>query len=109
MTSAPPARSRWWISIERDLLAYAERAGFAKTELDYEARVDHSMLDWDAEITWDAFLRSSGNPCAPTFAEVLDEALTEDERGRFEAHVRPLFEARVGTSRSAVAYLRARK
>jgi ubiquinone/menaquinone biosynthesis C-methylase UbiE len=93
---------------ERDLLTFAERAGFVAVELAYEARIKHGSAAWGTDATWEVLLRSSGNPCAPTFGEVLDEALTADERRRFEGHVRPAFEARTGTHRSAVAYLRAR-
>ena len=95
---------------ERDLVRFAEEAGFADVELDYEARIHDGRSPWDdSEATWDTFLRTSGNPCAPTVGEALDGALTPEERAVFEAHLRPLFEARAGTSRSAVAYMRARK
>ena len=36
-------------------------------------------------------------------------ALTPDDAERLVAHMRPLFEAKNGTARSAVAYLRAEK
>ena len=57
---------------------------------------------------WDRFVRMSGNPLVPPLAEVLDQALTEQEKAEFAAHLRPLVEAGVGQDRMAVAYLKAR-
>jgi arsenite methyltransferase len=94
---------------ERDLVGLAEAAGFRTVELDYEARIQNGTRPWGTDVSWDVFVRSSGNPCAPTLDEALDGALDADERRAFEDHVRPLFETAQGTSRSAVAYLRARK
>jgi arsenite methyltransferase len=98
---------------ERDLLAFAERAGFARIELDYKATVAHgAAFAWDKDgeaPSWEILLNTSGNPLAPTLAEVLEEALTPVERERFVAHLRPLYEARRGTGRTAVAYLTASK
>jgi len=95
---------------ERDLLAFAERAGFGDVELDLHAEIHQAgSLPWGTRSSWDVFVQSSGNPCAPTLAEAMDEALTPEERARFEGHLRSLFDARAGTSRSAVAYLRALK
>lgn len=93
---------------ERDLLAFAERAGFRRAELTYEARFEHGVGPvWGGDISWDTFLRIAPNPLAPSLAETLDQALTPEEVDRFVGHLRPLFEQRKGTSRSAVAYLRA--
>jgi ubiquinone/menaquinone biosynthesis C-methylase UbiE len=98
---------------ERDLLGWAEAAGFAEVTLDYEARIIHgAAFAWEKDDDappWETFLNMSGNPLAPTLAEVLDEALTPAERERFIAHLRPAYEARKGTSRMACAYLRAAK
>lgn len=95
---------------ERDLLVFAERSGFRKVELVYEATIEHGAgADFGADISWDAFLRMAPNPLAPNLAEAMDEALTPEEAERFLAHLRPLFESKEGTARSAVAYLRADK
>jgi hypothetical protein len=95
---------------ERDLLVFAERAGFRKVELSYEATIEHGAgVYFGADISWDAFLRTAPNPLAPNLAEAMDEALTPEEAERFIAHLRPLFESKEGTARSAVAYLRAVK
>jgi ubiquinone/menaquinone biosynthesis C-methylase UbiE len=95
---------------ERDLIRFAGEAGFADVELDYEARIYAGPPPWDeSSMSWEVFLRTSGNPCAPTVEEAFDAALTPDERAVLEAHLRQLFDARRMRSCSAVAYVRARK
>ncbi len=95
---------------ERDLLAFAEGAGFAEVELAYEATVRHRAgMCWGATSSWDVFLNQSGNPCAPTLAEALAEALTPSEQEAFVAYLRPRYEASEGTERFATSYLRAVK
>lgn len=91
---------------ERDLVAWAEAAGFDPIRLRCE--VDVEPGSWLAG-SWETVLRTSGNPLMPTVAEALDEALTPDERAVFEAHLRPLVEANAGRRRAAVAYLSAAK
>jgi arsenite methyltransferase len=96
---------------ERDLIEFADRAGFKEIKLDYEASVRHgggAAFDM-GHASWDAFLSTAPNPLAPSLAEAIEDALTPEEADRFIAHVRPLYEARDGTNRSAVAYLRAVK
>jgi arsenite methyltransferase len=93
---------------ERDLIAFAERAGFRSAELIYEARVEHDARPrWLGDVGWDTFLRIAPNPLAPTFGELVDQALTPEEEERFFGHLKPLYEEGKGTSRNAVAYLRA--
>src|SRR5712691_10928696 len=94
---------------ERDLLELAHGAGFERADVLLEARIERGAL-WDAEPpTFDRLLNSAPNPNAPTFAEVLDAELDEEERERFLAYVRPRYEAGETVGRSAVAYLRATK
>jgi arsenite methyltransferase len=93
---------------ERDLITFAERSGFRSIELIYEARVEHDARPrWLADVGWDTFLRIAPNPLAPTFGELVDRALTPEEAERFIGHLKPLYEEGKGTSRTAVAYLRA--
>jgi arsenite methyltransferase len=95
---------------ERDLIRFAERAGFRKVELTYEASVERGAgAHWGNDVSWDTFLRVAPNPLAPSLAEMIDDALSPEEARRFVSHLRPLFEGKRGTSRSAVAYLRAVK
>ena len=91
---------------ERDLLRHAEAAGFVDIHLTLEATI--GSRPW-ARGPWEAFLRTTGNPCVPSLADVLDEALTEAEKERFRAHLEPLVERGEGESRMALAYLWALK
>ena len=91
-------------------MRFAEDAGFTAVELDLEVRVQDGLPDaFDVGATWERFLAIAGNPLAPTVGEALEAALTADERRRFQDHLRPLFESRRMRTRSALAYLRARK
>jgi arsenite methyltransferase len=86
---------------ERDLIVFAERAGFKEVHL--ELRID---VQFPTEgVSWEIHLRSSGNPRVPTLEEAIKQALTPDEARAFAAHLRPLVEAGQGTERLAVAYL----
>ena len=95
---------------ERDLVAFAERADFDSVELTYEASVEHdARARWLADVAWDTFLRTAPNPLAPTFGELVDQALTPEEAERFIGYLKPQYEGGKGTSRTAVSYLRAEK
>jgi arsenite methyltransferase len=89
---------------DRDLVRLAEEAGFALVDLELQVTVKSSK----APTPWERFVRMSGNPLVPPLADVLDQALTEQEKAEFAAHLRPLVEAGVGQDRMAVAYLKAR-
>jgi arsenite methyltransferase len=90
---------------ERDLLAWAGRAGFTEIRLTYEAEVDvparHQVRDWAA------FLNTAPNPNAPTIGEVFDSALSPTERDALTARLRPQVEAGARRDRMAYAYLSA--
>jgi ubiquinone/menaquinone biosynthesis C-methylase UbiE len=91
---------------ERDLLTFAEEAGFADVRLAYEARIVRGELAWDAgELPWETFARTAPNPHAATLAETMERALTPAERAELEGYLRPRYEARAGTHRSAIAHL----
>jgi arsenite methyltransferase len=91
---------------ERDLLAWAEAAGFDPIRLEYEAELEAgSWLSGE----WETVLRTSPNPLAPTLGEALEGALTREERAIFERHLRPLVETDAGRTRTAGAYLTATK
>ncbi len=105
---AEPAAAATLIDFdERDLVRFAENAGFATIRLDYTATVERAGgLGWDGgDFDWEQLLRIAPNPHALTLEEALERALTPAERVEFEAFVRPRFEARAGTSRSAFAHL----
>jgi arsenite methyltransferase len=89
---------------EYDLLAFAEKAGFAEIHLEVQAYVKPQTA-----VHWEAFLHSSPNPLAPTLAEAIQASTTPDEAERFINHLCPLVETGQGTSRMALAYLWASK
>jgi arsenite methyltransferase len=90
---------------EKDLVHYAEQAGFS--EVHVQLLIDVEPGSW--VVDWKRLLETSPNPNARTVAESLSAALTEEERARFEHHIRPLADAGQGWNRSAFAYLRALK
>ena len=90
---------------ERDLLGFAEGAGFTAAQLDFEARVALYRASDDDRRDWDSFSRIPGNPNIPSLEEAIAEALTTEEAERFVAHLRPLVEEGRGTERWAVARL----
>jgi ubiquinone/menaquinone biosynthesis C-methylase UbiE len=94
---------------ERDLITNVEAAGFREIHLDLEAEIKPLSQVEGWTMTWDSFVRMAANPRLPTLEEAMAQALTGDEAARFRAHMRPLVENQVGTHRSAVAYLFARK
>jgi ubiquinone/menaquinone biosynthesis C-methylase UbiE len=94
---------------ERDLLELAHEVGFASAEVELEARIQRGRL-WGREPPpLEQFLRTAPNPNAPTFDEVFDAELSDEERERFLAFVRPRYEAGQMVGRQAVAYLLARR
>jgi len=85
---------------ERDLLRFAEQAGFDEVHMELRAQIKPKQPE-----RWEAFAHSSPNPLAPTLEEVLQEALTPAEAERFTNHLRPLVEQGQGAYRMAVALL----
>jgi arsenite methyltransferase len=105
----PPAEHPLLNFDERDLLAFAEEAGFREVTLDYRAETARGP-HWAAEVGWETYKRMSGNPLDPTLEEAMNEALTEEEQVEFESYFRSLLERAVEiTRREATAYLRAVK
>jgi ubiquinone/menaquinone biosynthesis C-methylase UbiE len=87
---------------ERDLVRFAEQAGFSPVNLTLTAEVRPSRPE-----PWDVFVHSAGNPNLPTLAEAMAEALDDSERKRLTDYMRPRIESGAGTYRMAHAYLRA--
>jgi arsenite methyltransferase len=90
---------------ERDLIVFAEKAGFKKIHLELQVEIKPPTEISD----WDAFMRVAGNPKIPTLEEAIRQVLTSEEAEAFAAHLRPLVEGKQGTTRSAMAYLWANK
>jgi SAM-dependent methyltransferase len=89
---------------ERDLIRQAEAAGF------FPVRVDLRLVVESQEPrSWEGFLHSAGNPNIPTLAEVMDTALTGNEREQLSDYLRPRVERGLGRWRMGSAYLWAAK
>jgi arsenite methyltransferase len=94
---------------ERDLLSFAEEAGFREITLDYKAQIS-SGPHWAADVGWETYKRMAGNPLDPTLEEAMNEALSETEQAEFESYFRSLLERGAQIARrEATAYLRAVK
>jgi len=102
----PPETDPMYNFDERDLIAFAESAGFAEIHL--ELKVEIKPLP-DAIPDWKTFVKAAANPKVPTLEEALAQTLTSDEAAQFVAHFRPLVESGEGTIKAAVAQLWARK
>lgn len=101
--AAPPEGDPMLDFDERDLVAFAEAAGFADITLTLTMEVRPAD-----PVRWDVFAHTAGSPNAPTLAEAMDAAgLTGAERHRLVGHVRPRIESGAATWRMAHAFLRA--
>jgi arsenite methyltransferase len=92
---------------DRDLVRFAEDAGFDRIHLECHVDVEPGSLSRTVGI--EALLGTSPNPLAPTVGETIAEALGPDERDRFIAHLAEAIDRGDGVRRSAVAYLTATK
>ncbi|HEY0736285.1 MAG TPA: methyltransferase domain-containing protein [Herpetosiphonaceae bacterium] len=90
---------------ERDLLRWAEEAGFQ----DIHLRLEVEILAHTEDTSWDAFLHTAGNPLDCTIAEAIERALTPEESDEFTRYLQPLVVGKRGTRRMALAYLWASK
>ncbi len=92
---------------DRDLVRFAENAGFERVHL--ECHIDLGPEPLWRPVSVDALLDSSPNPLAPTVRESIAQALTADEQQRFVAHLAHAIAIDRAVQRSAVAYLTATK
>ncbi len=86
---------------ERDLLTYAEQAGFNAIHLDLHTTIQPP----NQTVVWETVLRTPGNPRIPSLEEAMQQVLTPKEIEQFTAYLRPLVETNQGIGRSAMAYL----
>jgi len=101
-----PAGERTLVDFdERDLVAFAEAAGFVDIHLTLDIHVTSDPM-WETR-DWNVFLDSSPNPLAPTFREAMSRALEPEEIERLTAVLRPQVEHGRGTTRAATAYMKA--
>ncbi len=86
---------------DRGLLDMAEGAGFRQIHLDLQREI----VEEHRPRTWESLQAASGNPLAPTFGELIRQALTTGEMRRFEAHMKPRVESGKRIRRLAMAHL----
>ncbi|MFI6076158.1 class I SAM-dependent methyltransferase [Actinoplanes sp. NPDC051343] len=92
---------------ERDLLAWADAAGFDAIELDYRAELRALA---DPIVDWEGLKRTAPNPLAPTYGDVIAGVLTAEEQRRLDTYMRGLAEAATPTRRTlGMAFLAARR
>jgi ubiquinone/menaquinone biosynthesis C-methylase UbiE len=89
---------------ERDLLRFAQTAGFGELHLELHIDISNSY-----RTSWDVFLGISPHPLAPCLRTILAERFTEEERKLFEAVVRPMVERSELPFIDRMAYLTAKK
>ena len=89
---------------ERDLVSFAQAAGF--TDIHMELHIDVTPT---VPKSWETFLGLSPHPLAPTLGAILAERFTPDERKTFEAIARPMVCDPNGSATTRMAYLTARK
>lgn len=92
---------------DRDLVTFAEAAGFERIHL--ECHIDVEPRSSMRAISLAALLDGAPNPLAPTLRESISSALTTPERDRFLEHLERAVGEGHHVRRSAVAYLAARK
>ena len=90
---------------ERDLVRYAENAGFPEISLDLRLNLKPTIQP----CAWETFLRTSGNPLIPPLGEVMEQVFSAEESAAFTAFLKPLVESGHGQERAALAYLTAVK
>ena len=85
---------------ERDLVRFAEAAGF--TEIHLQLNVAVRSPD---PIPWRTFINIAPNPLMPSLAEAMQQVLSPADAERFTAHLRPLVETGQGRRQLATGQL----
>jgi len=89
---------------ERDLLQWAQAAGFRELHLELHISVTNAYRK-----SWDIFLDVSPHPLAPSLRTILHERFNSDERQLFEAVLRPMIESSDLPETDRMVYLTALK
>lgn len=92
---------------DRDLVAFAEAAGFERIHMECHIDIEPSPLLRATSIG--VLLDTAPNPLAPTVRESVAAALTPAEQEHFLAHLAQAIAAGDPIRRSALAYLAATK
>ena len=89
---------------ERDLVRFAQNAGFAEVHLELHIDASASIVR-----SWEVFVNSSPHPLAPPLSVIMAEQFTAEERDLFERSLRPIIEDPRAVSTDRMAYLTAHK
>jgi SAM-dependent methyltransferase len=85
---------------ERDLIRFADDAGFTYVKLEMEATVARGI-----QGDWDMFYHSAPNPLALSLQEAAERALTSEERDRFVSVLKKAVQTQQLRFQQAIAYL----
>lgn len=89
---------------ERDMVRFAQQAGFAELHLELHIDVLPSIVR-----SWDVFINSSPHPLAPPLNVIMSEQFTSEERQLFERTLRPVIEDPAAVTTDRMLYLVAKK
>lgn len=89
---------------ERDMIRFAQLAGFAQLHLELHIDILPSIVR-----SWEVFISSSPHPLAPPLSVIMAEQFTPEERELFERSMRPVVEDPKAVSTDRMLYLTARK
>ncbi len=89
---------------ERDLIRFAQNAGFTDIHLELHIDLVPSVVHG-----WETFLNSAPHPLAPPLKDIMAERFTAEERELFERSMRPVVEDPRSVSMDRMVYLTARK
>jgi ubiquinone/menaquinone biosynthesis C-methylase UbiE len=89
---------------ERDMIRFAQAAGFGELHLELHIDIMPSIVR-----SWDVFINSSPHPLAPPLSVIMSERFTEEERQLFERAMRPVVEDPKAVTTDRMLYLTAIK
>ena len=89
---------------ERDMIRFAQTAGF--TELHLELHIDTMP---SIVRSWEVFINSSPHPLAPPLSAIMAEQFTPEEKQLFERTMRPVVEDPKAVTTDRMLYLTAKK
>ncbi|MGH8228085.1 MAG: class I SAM-dependent methyltransferase [Steroidobacteraceae bacterium] len=89
---------------ERDLMRYAQSAGFVDLHLELHIDVVASAVS-----AWEVFVNSSPHPLAPPLSAIMAEQFSPEERAFFERSMRPVVEDPKAVTIDRMVYLTARR
>lgn len=89
---------------ERDMLRFAQLAGFAELHLELHIDTLPSIVH-----SWEVFINSSPHPLAPPLSVIMAEQFTAQERQLFERSMRPVVEDEKAVTTDRMLYLTAKK